>query len=146
MKFDAPCECGRHLTVTAGDAGSTFRCECGLAVQIPDLRSLRESVPPTSPEPLRKPTDWAATLRIVGPILVVMAFVLQCSLRPLPGMSGDQIVTTIIMGMYGGIALSFIGIFIWALGKGCRWAYGLLLAFLGPIGVIVLLISPTRER
>jgi hypothetical protein len=52
MRFEVPCACGRKLTVSAGAAGVDVRCECGHAVEVPDLRTLWTL--PRSPEPLPK--------------------------------------------------------------------------------------------
>lgn len=54
MPFEFLCACGRRLTVTAGDAGATVRCECDRAVPVPDLHALRASAdevtgPPSAP-------------------------------------------------------------------------------------------------
>src|SRR5262245_44112031 len=48
MEFRVPCECGKDVTVTAGQAGLTVHCECGRAVAIPSYRELRAaaSLPP----------------------------------------------------------------------------------------------------
>lgn len=36
------CECGRGVTVTAGDAGASVPCECGRTIEIPPLELFRE--------------------------------------------------------------------------------------------------------
>ena len=51
MSFEVPCECGRRLAVTAGDAGTEVRCGCGRAVVVPDLRTLRTLDQSTEPSP-----------------------------------------------------------------------------------------------
>jgi hypothetical protein len=45
MAFEAPFECGRRLTVTAGEAGSTRACPCGRQVVLPALSQLRAAAP-----------------------------------------------------------------------------------------------------
>ena len=43
MKYEVRCECGKAHPVTAADAGSSLRCGCGRAVEVPPLHQLRAS-------------------------------------------------------------------------------------------------------
>lgn len=54
MTFEAPCDCGRRLTLTAGLAGTALRCVCGQTVEVPCLHELQESPPTATPEPAHR--------------------------------------------------------------------------------------------
>lgn len=41
MSYRLPCDCGRPVPVAATDAGTTARCPCGRAVEVPPLHQLR---------------------------------------------------------------------------------------------------------
>jgi hypothetical protein len=145
MQFKVPCECGRQLTVGAGDAGVMLRCECGRDVQVPGLRELRASVPESKLTKATQPGNLYI-LRIVGPLILAVAFVWQC-LAPFPFLGvyvRDRETWLWLMLSYS--FLYFAGFIVWAAGKGYRPLYGVLLAILGPIGLIVLIFFPSRER
>src|SRR6185503_15253979 len=78
MRFEVPCECGRRLSVTGGDAGAALRCDCGRTVQVPGLHELGASAPAPAPAPksARPPRDLSV-LRLIGAGLVVAAVVWQ---------------------------------------------------------------------
>jgi len=42
MTFNLDCTCGRSVSVSAGQAGTTVACECGQTVAVPSLGRLRE--------------------------------------------------------------------------------------------------------
>jgi hypothetical protein len=78
MQFEIPCECGRRLTVTAGDAGATLRCGCGRTVQVPGLHQLRASAPTRSEEATPRPLS-PSTVQLTGVDIAV------CLLIPMIG-------------------------------------------------------------
>jgi hypothetical protein len=41
MQYHVGCRCGQQLAVTADQAGTTVRCECGESVTVPSLSKLR---------------------------------------------------------------------------------------------------------
>jgi hypothetical protein len=43
MSYEVRCECGKAHAVSAADAGSSLRCECRRAVEVPALHVLRAS-------------------------------------------------------------------------------------------------------
>lgn len=43
MSYEVRCECGKPHPVTSADAGSSLRCGCGRAVEVPPLHRLRAS-------------------------------------------------------------------------------------------------------
>jgi hypothetical protein len=83
MSFEVPCACGRHLAVTAGDAGTTVRCDCGRTHEVPDLRTLREMPRRTKHgPPARKESPPAPTPRFAW------VFVVACGLIPVLTIGG----------------------------------------------------------
>jgi len=44
QKYPVPCDCGTVREVLAGDAGSSFACDCGKTVDVPSLVKLKASV------------------------------------------------------------------------------------------------------
>jgi len=42
MEFSVPCECGQHVTVSEGTAGTDVICRCGRTVHVPSLGNLRQ--------------------------------------------------------------------------------------------------------
>jgi len=42
MEFSLPCECGQHVTVSEGAAGTDIPCKCGRTVHVPSLGMLRQ--------------------------------------------------------------------------------------------------------
>jgi hypothetical protein len=43
MEYSVECECGNRVPVTAAQAGSVARCQCGRAVEVPPLSELRQA-------------------------------------------------------------------------------------------------------
>ena len=62
------------------------------------------------------------------------------------GENGDQAFSSMVTGMAGCLGLYFLGVILWAVGKGYQPLAGLLLGFLGPLGVVVLIAFPSRGR
>jgi hypothetical protein len=48
VSYEVRCECGKPHPVTAADAGSSLRCGCGRAVEVPPLHRLRTSAGQTA--------------------------------------------------------------------------------------------------
>jgi hypothetical protein len=42
VSFNLSCSCGRSVSVSAGQAGTTVACECGQTIAVPSLGTLRE--------------------------------------------------------------------------------------------------------
>ena len=42
--YPVPCSCGQQREVPSTEAGRTYQCTCGLTVEIPTLRELKQSV------------------------------------------------------------------------------------------------------
>lgn len=42
MKHLLPCPCGKQIAVSTSQAGETVTCECGMSVEAPSLRGLRD--------------------------------------------------------------------------------------------------------
>ena len=79
MNYQVPCTCGKLLTVTTGDAGSTVTCACGKPVEIPGLRQLEELGPKQVVRGKSTESDETAGLRgIVGLVLVAAAVLAGC--------------------------------------------------------------------
>jgi hypothetical protein len=89
--YRVPCQCGKELTVSAGQAGSQIPCECGAIVDIPTIRELRRFAQATgdaSAAPGRKKAelqasqeDYARTaLALVGAGLLLLGLVIFGSL------------------------------------------------------------------
>jgi len=53
MEFELPCDCGRRVSVSAVQAGTTVTCDCGQAMSVPRLGELRKlaGLEPTAFEP-----------------------------------------------------------------------------------------------
>jgi hypothetical protein len=41
MSYEVRCECGKAHAVSAADAGSSLRCDCGRTVEVPPLHELK---------------------------------------------------------------------------------------------------------
>jgi hypothetical protein len=68
------CECGRQLTVSAGEAGTTVPCVCGRAVAVPSFSHLRGLPEAAAPAALRGPDGWFVWLSLtVGVALLLIA-------------------------------------------------------------------------
>lgn len=145
MRFEVPCECGRRLCVTAGDAGATLKCACGRPVEVPNLNELRASAPPSEPKPARATRDLS-WLRLVGPLVIVASIVWENLSQPRPGMDSNAIWNARLYAASGFLFLYAVGNVLWAAGKGYRPLVGMLLAVLGPLGLFVLLFFPSRTN
>ena len=44
MSYQVECRCGNPVAVTADQAGTTVRCQCGESVPVPSLSKLRAAV------------------------------------------------------------------------------------------------------
>ena len=114
MQFELPCECGRRLIVTAGDAGATLRCECGRTVQVPGLNELRASVPALTDDTPRHPPPTRSA-QLTGVDLAV------CVLLPLVGFIAG-VLRLLRRNPTGGRMMAV---------SGCVLVVGVLLGFLG---------------
>lgn len=52
MKYEVRCECSKSHAVSAADAGSSLKCACGRALDVPPLHVLRASKGETGGSPL----------------------------------------------------------------------------------------------
>lgn len=52
MAYQVRCACGRSHPVTAGDAGSSFQCDCGRTLEVPTLHELRHEAGEESLSPV----------------------------------------------------------------------------------------------
>ena len=83
MEFYVPCECGQHLAVSEGAAGTEIGCTCGRTVHIPSLGALREhsllqDEAPSPPRPRYSAGQFV--LLVVGMIAFGSVFIFGLSL------------------------------------------------------------------
>src|SRR5438128_2209704 len=52
MSYQVSCACGKTHTLTAADAGMTFRCQCGKTFDVPPLHQLRTASGEAAVSPL----------------------------------------------------------------------------------------------
>ncbi|OWK38031.1 hypothetical protein [Fimbriiglobus ruber] len=151
MKFQVPCECGRRLAVSGARAGATLVCKCGLLVQVPGLRELRDAAPAAALErdaDRKRPRPYPAELRPAGIILVGLAFVGTCLASHITravAETPENLAVGQVLISLAFYTLYIIGMMLWALGKGYSVWYGFLLMLLCPLGLIVLIFFPARE-
>lgn len=72
-----PCTCGRKVSIEVGQAGGTVVCECGVQLDVPTMRQIRELEPaPSEESPSHVRTDdWNARKGVIllGLVIAVLS-------------------------------------------------------------------------
>ena len=78
--YQLPCECGRVVTVSTSQAGDQIDCSCGITLEVPNLRGMRQlkvAAPPDTAEKrdIRETRTWSRTQGVVFAIGMFCAVV-----------------------------------------------------------------------
>jgi len=77
-EYYLPCDCGKRVIVSVGDAGETVRCLCGKELDVPRLRDLRELEPRETVSPDREWNKPQAVVFTVGGLISAISIGLAC--------------------------------------------------------------------
>ena len=152
QNFAITCECGQSIRVIASNAGLAIPCMCGRTAQVPKLSSLKNSAATAASEPSERafrPDADAGRRRSKGLILFTLAILanfLECQAEERGGVTGAgalewAIVGVIILALYA----TGTGLFISSRGYS-KWIGVFLGLFFGPLGLVICLLLPRRER
>lgn len=137
------CCCGKRISVTAGQAGATVACACGMTTDVPSLSVLRrdaeaagiQTTPPLRPHDWRV-WWWGVKVLILGELMTILGVILAFNPTNLVAAVGA-------IAAIAGFGLSLGGAIAIGTGKGYSLGVCFLLLFF-PIGRFIILFFPGK--